>query len=129
MLAEILSAAEFLDTACMQTVEAQLEGVANPLGGGGQKQKEGGAQLFYMLIETHGSNEGHDVEKLDAFLEVGLHVHVAWGGGWGRRARGAGGDCRAAPRRGTMLRCWIPSWRWVRPHTCVWRGRGGWEVK
>ena len=87
MLAEILSAAEFLDAACMRTVESQLEGVTNPLEGGGQQSE--GAQPFYMLIETHGSNEGHDVEKLDAFLEVGPPSRVCvWE--WRERERGGG---------------------------------------
>ena len=91
MLAEILSAAEFLDAACMRTVKAQLEGVANPLEGGGQQSE--GAQPFYMLIETHGSNEGHDVEKLDAFLEVGLYIQGVCDRGEGCRGALTHGSC------------------------------------
>ena len=45
-------------------VESQLEGATNPLHG------EAAMSPFYMLIETHGSNEGHDIQKLDSFLEV-----------------------------------------------------------
>jgi len=63
MLGEILSAAEFLDGSCMALVTEQLEGVVNPLG-------QGGAAPFYMVLETHGSNAKHDVEKLEAFLEA-----------------------------------------------------------
>ena len=37
---------------------------SNPLSG------EAASSPFYMLIETHGSNEGHDMQKLDCFLEV-----------------------------------------------------------
>ncbi|GAX81645.1 hypothetical protein CEUSTIGMA_g9073.t1 [Chlamydomonas eustigma] len=121
MLAEILSAAEFLDQHCMRVVEEQLEGVSNPLTDSGtctaasaavaaapgsegtnkgpactdsntttgcstssfastfdpdnaaSSSSSASLQLpprFYMVIETHGSHEAHDVEKLDAFLEA-----------------------------------------------------------
>ena len=49
----------------LQIVEAQLEGASNPLGMGGSEPAP-----FFMLLETHGSTEQHDVQKLDAFLEV-----------------------------------------------------------
>ena len=54
-------------------VETQLEGASNPLGG-----KTGSERSpFYMLIETHGSNEQHDMQKLDAFLEVNILAVIA----------------------------------------------------
>ncbi|MBN3298528.1 D-2-hydroxyglutarate dehydrogenase, mitochondrial [Amia ocellicauda] len=58
MLGEVLSAFEFLDSACMRLVEDHLR-LANPI-------KE---SPFYILIETAGSNAVHDEEKLHNFLE------------------------------------------------------------
>jgi hypothetical protein len=73
-LGEILSAFEFLDSVSMAVVEEQLgagsPGVRSPLG---QKYP------FYVLVETSGSDEGHDQEKLDRFTTVGtavLHCRV-----------------------------------------------------
>lgn len=82
-LAEVLSAVEFLDTDCMDIATTHLPGVVNPLAGQEQQpqQQEPGAepqagQAFYMLIETHGSDVGHDQAKLDAFLEVRVPGHL-----------------------------------------------------
>ncbi|XP_038725643.1 D-2-hydroxyglutarate dehydrogenase, mitochondrial isoform X2 [Tripterygium wilfordii] len=65
---EILSAFEFLDIEAMDLVLHQLEGVRNPLPPLLHK--------FYVLIETTGSDESNDKEKLEAFLlrsmEAGL---------------------------------------------------------
>ncbi|XP_006637841.2 D-2-hydroxyglutarate dehydrogenase, mitochondrial [Lepisosteus oculatus] len=58
MLGEILSAFEFLDSACMKLVEDHLR-LTNPI-------KE---SSFYIVIETAGSNAAHDEEKLHSFLE------------------------------------------------------------
>mmetsp|Transcript_49159 Transcript_49159/g.124742 ORF Transcript_49159/g.124742 Transcript_49159/m.124742 type:complete len:539 (-) Transcript_49159:195-1811(-) len=58
-LGEILSAYEFLDSECV-TVLNKWTGVSSPL----ESQAP-----FYVLIETAGSNAGHDEEKLHAFLE------------------------------------------------------------
>ncbi|XP_030053001.1 D-2-hydroxyglutarate dehydrogenase, mitochondrial isoform X2 [Microcaecilia unicolor] len=58
MLGEILSAYEFLDDECMKLVQKHLK-LNNPLTG----------SPFYVLIETSGSNAGHDEEKLNNFLE------------------------------------------------------------
>jgi FAD/FMN-containing dehydrogenase len=98
-LGEVLSAAEFLDAACMRLVCHHLPGVVNPLqptgGGPGQPSvASGGAGSggrwqapastgacvepaaaadeppFYVLIETQGSNPEHDTAKLQDFLEV-----------------------------------------------------------
>ncbi|XP_072474883.1 D-2-hydroxyglutarate dehydrogenase, mitochondrial isoform X1 [Notamacropus eugenii] len=58
MLGEILSAYEFMDNRCMQLVENHLR-LSNPVT----------ENPFYVLIETSGSNAGHDEEKLNNFLE------------------------------------------------------------
>ncbi|CAK7334457.1 unnamed protein product [Dovyalis caffra] len=67
-LGEVLSAFEFLDSHAMDLVLNHLEGVRNPL--------PSSAHNFYVLIETTGSDESYDREKLEAFLlrsmEAGL---------------------------------------------------------
>ncbi|GAV72206.1 FAD_binding_4 domain-containing protein/FAD-oxidase_C domain-containing protein [Cephalotus follicularis] len=67
-LGEILSAFEFLDEESLNLVLNHLEGVRNPLPPSMHK--------FYVLIETTGSDESNDKEKLEAFLlhsmEIGL---------------------------------------------------------
>eukprot|EP01063_Lacrimia_lanifica_P006194 TRINITY_DN13730_c0_g1_i1.p3 TRINITY_DN13730_c0_g1~~TRINITY_DN13730_c0_g1_i1.p3 ORF type:complete len:514 (+),score=192.21 TRINITY_DN13730_c0_g1_i1:1938-3479(+) len=79
-LGEVLSAFEFMDTEAMRVVRENL-GLAFPsfLDGAG-------APPFAVLIETSGSNEAHDEEKLLAFAEanaglfgdrVGLATSVA----------------------------------------------------
>jgi len=60
-LGEILSACEFLDLESMQLTSENL-GLTCPLGD----------YPFYVLLETHGSNDGHDEEKLQACLEDGM---------------------------------------------------------
>ncbi|XP_024970446.1 D-2-hydroxyglutarate dehydrogenase, mitochondrial isoform X3 [Cynara cardunculus var. scolymus] len=59
-LGEILSAFEFLDAQAMNLVLQHLDGVRNPL--------PSAIYNFYVLIETTGSNESSDKEKLEAFL-------------------------------------------------------------
>lgn len=66
-LGEILSAVEFLDSESMAMVTAHLPDCRNPLEGSAAGSSAAGP--FYMLIETHGSNEVHDGQKLEAFLE------------------------------------------------------------
>lgn len=67
-LGEILSAFEFLDNESLNLVLHHLEGVRNPL--------PPSMHNFYVLIETTGSDESYDKEKLEAFLlrsmEAGL---------------------------------------------------------
>lgn len=58
-LGEILSAYEFLDQDCVEVL-TKWTGITTPL----ESQAP-----FYVLIETAGSNAGHDEEKLHAFLE------------------------------------------------------------
>lgn len=59
-LGEILSAFEFLDTEAMNLVLHQFDGVRNPL--------PASMHNFYILIETTGSDESYNREKLEAFL-------------------------------------------------------------
>ncbi|OVA06188.1 FAD-linked oxidase [Macleaya cordata] len=59
-LGEVLSAFEFLDNQSMDMVLTHLEGVRNPL--------PPSMYNFYVLIETTGSDESYDKEKLEAFL-------------------------------------------------------------
>lgn len=59
-LGETLSAFEFLDSNSMDLVLNHLEGVRNPL--------PPSLHNFYVLIETRGSDESYDREKLEAFL-------------------------------------------------------------
>ncbi|KAF8018718.1 hypothetical protein BT93_H3578 [Corymbia citriodora subsp. variegata] len=66
-LGEVLSAFEFLDEQAMDLALKHLEGVRNPLPPALHK--------FYVLIETTGSDEQSDKEKLEAFL-----VHAMEGG-------------------------------------------------
>ncbi|XAR57934.1 D-2-hydroxyglutarate dehydrogenase [Bertholletia excelsa] len=59
-LGEILSAFEFLDSNSMDLVLNHLDGIRNPL--------PPLMHNFYVLIETTGSDESYDKEKLEAFL-------------------------------------------------------------
>uniref|UniRef100_K7K4A8 FAD-binding PCMH-type domain-containing protein n=1 Tax=Glycine max TaxID=3847 RepID=K7K4A8_SOYBN len=58
-LGEILSAFEFLDVQSMNLVLNHMEGARNPLPS---------LHNFYVLIETTGSDESSDKQKLEAFL-------------------------------------------------------------
>lgn len=109
-LGEILSACEFLDSASMDMALRHLPGVSNPLqapgsgsdagshGGGGSggvadaasADGTGRAAPFYMLIETHGSSEAHDAEKLEGFLEEAMAAGLVGDGTL------AGSDAQAA---------------------------------
>lgn len=65
-LGEILSAVEFMDAAAYALPFEFYKDVRNPFSDGiGQ---------VYLLIETLGSYDVHDKEKLNAFLEVRLIV-------------------------------------------------------
>ncbi|GBP41344.1 D-2-hydroxyglutarate dehydrogenase, mitochondrial [Eumeta japonica] len=57
-LGEILSAFEMADAAAIDACVSSLK-LTNPIS----------SYPFYVLIETHGSNETHDSEKLGGFLE------------------------------------------------------------
>jgi FAD/FMN-containing dehydrogenase len=58
LLGEILSAFEFFDLECMQLL--QKHGLSNPLETDSK---------FFILLETHGSNQEHDEQKLERFFE------------------------------------------------------------
>lgn len=60
-LGEILSAFEFLDRHALNMVLNHSEGSRDPL--------PASKQDFYLLVETTGSCQNHDREKLDNFLE------------------------------------------------------------
>lgn len=68
-LAEILSAVELLDASTMQFMYDN-EKVESPIG----------KYPFYMLIETSGSDEEHDQDKLNKFLETALNGHFILNG-------------------------------------------------
>ena len=59
-LAEILSAFEFLDRTAVETVVANQDHVSDPFAQ---------PHAFYALIETSGSVEEHDRDKLERFLD------------------------------------------------------------
>ncbi|PWA16661.1 hypothetical protein CCH79_00004785, partial [Gambusia affinis] len=61
MLGEILSAFEFLDSECMRLLNTHLK-LANPISD----------CPLYILIETSGSDSGHDSQKLHNFLEEAM---------------------------------------------------------
>jgi len=79
-LAEILSAFEFMDADAVRLAVTHLSHVRDPLGGADGDGGDGGGGdaagatggPFYVLIETAGSSEAHDREKLDAFLEASM---------------------------------------------------------
>ncbi|KDO30832.1 hypothetical protein SPRG_04733 [Saprolegnia parasitica CBS 223.65] len=59
-LGEILSAVEFMDRASLDMVMSQQPSLSDPLSSNCP---------FYVLLETSGSNETHDMEKLEGYLE------------------------------------------------------------
>jgi len=77
-LGEILSAMELVDAAAMDVVVGKAAwGLRNPLAGGS------GANPpfpFYMLLETSGSGEAHDREKMEELLEAALEGGVVGDG-------------------------------------------------
>eukprot|EP00879_Flechtneria_rotunda_P026430 GHRR01028181.1.p1 GENE.GHRR01028181.1~~GHRR01028181.1.p1 ORF type:complete len:484 (+),score=127.00 GHRR01028181.1:517-1968(+) len=69
-LGEILSAVEFLDQEAMNIYLGHSEGAVNPLAQSAEAAAaadSGGP--FYMVVETQGSSETHDKEKLEGFFE------------------------------------------------------------
>ena len=63
-LAEVLSAAEFLDRASLELACEKLDGVRDPLPGRPCAQ--------YMLVEVSGSDASHDEAKLSAFVDEAM---------------------------------------------------------
>lgn len=68
-LAEILSAIEVMDTPTMRMMYEHCN-LSSPIG----------EYPFYLIIETSGSNETHDMEKLNSFLESALVQHYVLNG-------------------------------------------------
>ncbi|KAJ3654795.1 hypothetical protein Zmor_013958 [Zophobas morio] len=66
---EILTAFEVIDTPSMELANEKL-GLGSPIGD----------YPFYVLIETTGSNEKHDEEKLDGFLQTCLNKNFILNG-------------------------------------------------
>lgn len=62
-LAEIISSCEMMDFLSVEASTKNL-GIKSPL--------SDGQHDFYMLIETSGSNQAHDEEKLAGFVETAL---------------------------------------------------------
>ena len=67
-LGEILSAFEFFDQQALDLTLKHLEGVRNPL--------PDTQTPFYLVVETSGSNEEHDNEKLQVRMTVVLFPWV-----------------------------------------------------
>mmetsp|Transcript_9475 Transcript_9475/g.14210 ORF Transcript_9475/g.14210 Transcript_9475/m.14210 type:complete len:509 (+) Transcript_9475:32-1558(+) len=70
-LVDILSAIEFMDNGTMSVALEYLDGVRAPI-----EERDN----FYVLIETSGSNEAHDREKIDDFIEKMLDEELVSGG-------------------------------------------------
>lgn len=68
-LGEILSAVEVLDTPTMDFINTRLE-----------KKSPIGNFPFYLLLETSGSHQKHDEEKLNKFLESSLESQLILNG-------------------------------------------------
>lgn len=67
-LGEILSAFEFFDQQALDLTLKHLEGIRNPL--------PDTQTPFYLVVETSGSNEEHDNEKLQVRLAIQrLYAH------------------------------------------------------
>lgn len=64
-LGEILAAYEFMDAAVLGLVQQEHSHLSVPLA----SSHQGGLYPYSVLVETHGSNEVHDQEKMEAFLE------------------------------------------------------------
>ena len=71
-LGEILSAFEFLDKESLDLSVRVHEDVSNPL--------QDDSERFYMVVETSGSNERHDNEKLENFLESAMESGIITNG-------------------------------------------------
>ncbi|XP_013785985.1 D-2-hydroxyglutarate dehydrogenase, mitochondrial-like [Limulus polyphemus] len=68
-LSEVLSAFEMMDGATMEAIEQNVS-LRNPIG----------LSPFYVLIETVGSEQEHDEEKLASFLETAMENNIVTDG-------------------------------------------------
>uniref|UniRef100_A0A146LKD7 D-2-hydroxyglutarate dehydrogenase, mitochondrial n=1 Tax=Lygus hesperus TaxID=30085 RepID=A0A146LKD7_LYGHE len=62
-LSETLSSVEMMDSVCMTSVGNKL-GLKCPL--------DNDSDSFFMVVETHGSREDHDVEKMSCFVQEAM---------------------------------------------------------
>ncbi|CAA9999414.1 unnamed protein product [Nesidiocoris tenuis] len=62
-LSETLSSCEMMDSACVTSVEEKLR-IKCPL--------ENSADSFFMIVETQGSREDHDAEKMSNFVQEAM---------------------------------------------------------
>ncbi|TYZ64642.1 hypothetical protein PybrP1_000409 [[Pythium] brassicae (nom. inval.)] len=67
-LGEMLSAAEFMDRQSLELVLSHFEALKDPLES---------TCPFYLVVETSGANNAHDVEKLEAFLDAVMRSGAA----------------------------------------------------
>ena len=65
-LNEILAAFEFMDGDVLELVRATHPSIRFPLEG---ENTASNIDLYSVLVETHGSDQNHDQEKLESFLE------------------------------------------------------------
>ena len=75
-LGEILSAFEFVDRTCLDIV-LDVHGGNKHGSGPGLRDPMAERHGFYLLLETSGSNEHHDVEKIEAFCSAVLDTQHA----------------------------------------------------
>lgn len=68
-LCEILSAVEVIDAPSLKLVD-EFFNLQSPIG----------EYPYYLIIETSGSNEKHDFEKMEKFLETALLQHFVLNG-------------------------------------------------
>lgn len=68
-LGEIISAIEVMDSQTMDLVRTKLN-LKSPID----------EYPFYLFIETFGSNQEHDQEKLNSFLDNALNRHLVLNG-------------------------------------------------
>lgn len=68
-LGEILSAMEFMDTEAFRLPFRHFPDLKNPF--------PDSADQIYLLIETLGSNNAHDRDKLNSFLEASFNEGMA----------------------------------------------------
>ena len=68
-LNEILAAFEFMDNEVLKLVKRTHPSVRFPLDIASSTISSSSEGHYYILVETHGSNYDHDIEKLESFLE------------------------------------------------------------
>lgn len=73
-LGEVLSAFEYMDSASVLLADKNLSHVSDPLNAGeGVDVKQGGG---LVLVEVSGSNDGHNRDKVEAFIEKAFEEDI-----------------------------------------------------